>query len=450
VPRWPVELTQHIINTVMKTERNNTGHNLGLWLACLFCLSALAPVAQAQLATPTRTSPRHGALDVPTTVDLCWQPVTGAVAYEWRLLRNGTVARNGQVQGATTTRTTLQNLYAAQTYTWQIRALGNRAHNHSPWSNQWRFTTLNTVTLLAPANGAENVSSPVLFSWSPLNGVSRYEHQISASRNFPYQAVTQTRLPSVELSTGGMGGETRYWRVRAVRDGVVLPWSSVASFRTANNPQPPVEGNIKPPVYPANPPRFGSPSDGSSVATVDSMGTAKAVRFSWEVDGAAPKQFRFELYQGKMVIESQLATRRLLTTADLSMHLDPLQYYTWRVGNEFDDGRILWSSTATFTTQGYPIHGLNVSWNDSSRTWTQAGLSWNSHRAATAYEVEVIVPSIVQRYRTPYTSFIVDRPATQPAYWRVRAIGTENLAGPWSQRAALFPAIGMIPSGTVN
>lgn len=106
---------------------------------------------------------------------------------------------------------------------------GHRATMADPNNNN-TATTLNPLTytyggfpavsLLSPANGGHGGGNPVSFSWSPIQGATRYRLQISTSGSFgaescPGNCIYNEAAGSTSRSVSLAPGQTYYWRVRA-------------------------------------------------------------------------------------------------------------------------------------------------------------------------------------------------------------------------------------------
>lgn len=188
------------------------------------------------IATVELDKPNNNATDQALDVLLKWDKITDLVTYEIQLdddpdfgspvlLATSNIEKRAEL------------LKFGVTYNWRARAL--HAHDTSVWSEPWTFTTLNSVTLTAPANNATNTSLSPLLDWATLTGITGYQVQLSGdntfasliAEGFPLQAESQFTTPVV------LDRETTYWwRARAINGLDSSNWSPVWSFVT----QPPV------------------------------------------------------------------------------------------------------------------------------------------------------------------------------------------------------------------
>jgi hypothetical protein len=127
------------------------------FLLTLVCAFAFATNSFAILSTPSLVAPSNGAVNQAPNELLDWGFSSGATAYEYKL---GTVSSlNGvpiqSVSGATQVNTS--NLLFGTVYYWQVRAIKTTAPiDSSDWSTIINFTTINQISLVAPAINAQN------------------------------------------------------------------------------------------------------------------------------------------------------------------------------------------------------------------------------------------------------------------------------------------------------
>ncbi len=97
---------------------------------------------------------------------------------------------------------------------------------------------LSPATLIAPANGAGDVSTTPALSWQAVAGASAYDVRIASDAGFTTVVYSGSGVAgnSVNVSSPLAGGGSYYWEVRAAGG----PWSSPWSFTTASSPLTPV------------------------------------------------------------------------------------------------------------------------------------------------------------------------------------------------------------------
>ena len=103
------------------------------------------------------------------------------------------------------------------------------------------------VTLTSPENSAELAEKTPLLDWEDAGGATGYQVQISETKNFDGitpididKAVSEYEIPD-ELTIC----DTRYWRVRGVKDGIPSDkWSETRSFEISVSPKPVLVGQL--------------------------------------------------------------------------------------------------------------------------------------------------------------------------------------------------------------
>jgi hypothetical protein len=213
-------------------------------------------VEEAELDTPWSNT----GLDDTSEVTLMWKDLENSAGdesadeYELRYGKDDAFdVKTIKVTDIDDTDYFVDGLDAGTVYYWKVRAT---APYRSPWSRVWNFTT----KLARPAEpeasipepGAQNVILQPSFYWNRVSNATGYEIQVAtdtAFTNLVAEAtvdvnswVCDTRL---NYSTG------YYWRVRALKDDLVVSGWKVASFTTmekAKEPPPPVEITPAPPA----------------------------------------------------------------------------------------------------------------------------------------------------------------------------------------------------------
>jgi len=196
--------------------------------------------AQVQLPPPTVVCPIPDAINVnPQDAYIQWRKVSGATAYEWRLLLNGTVIRTATLAADHNYRNA-KDLNFNTTYGWRVRALQGTV------AGQWmttvpRFTTMPAPTapcLLGPANGVNQGSladakPKVVFNWSAVPGIAVYDLFVAPSVSGPYTKTTVTgNSAQLELAWN----QTYFWYVQGTIMGLTCPASTTWSFTTTLPP----------------------------------------------------------------------------------------------------------------------------------------------------------------------------------------------------------------------
>jgi hypothetical protein len=118
-------------------------------------------------------------------------------------------------------------------YNWRVRAL--HAFDVSDWSESWKFTTVNSVTLESPANNEPDVKLSPLLTWLPLTGIIEYQVVLTDNSSFS-NIIVDAMVPAEGNSfivPVVLEKDMQYWwRVRAVNGLDTSNWSSIWTFRT--------------------------------------------------------------------------------------------------------------------------------------------------------------------------------------------------------------------------
>jgi hypothetical protein len=195
--------------------------------------------AFAVLNTPTQLAPTNGAINQDVNAILDWNVVSGITGYNYQYdtsptfnspnLFNGTLGATSQV--------TLANLQFNTTYYWRVRAIKTTAPiDSSLWSGAFAFTTINTITNLAPADGAINQEANVLLDWTAFSGITGYLYQYDTSPTFNSPNLFNGIIGATSqvASANLLFNTTYYWRVRAYHATDTSAYGPVWSFTTIN------------------------------------------------------------------------------------------------------------------------------------------------------------------------------------------------------------------------
>jgi len=119
---------------------------------------------------------------------------------------------------------------------WKARSISQ--HDTSLWSTHRWLTTIKTVTLTSPANGATNVAVNPTFKWKKIDGSIKYQVQYDTNSLFlaPTSSLvahpTGTALEvSLPITTQLQSYTNYFWRVRAISSRDTSDWAT-ASFKT--------------------------------------------------------------------------------------------------------------------------------------------------------------------------------------------------------------------------
>ncbi|MBM4162119.1 MAG: hypothetical protein FJ217_13610 [Ignavibacteria bacterium] len=98
----------------------------------------------------------------------------------------------------------------------------------------WRSVLLTlppAPTLISPADGASNLSTAPLLTWSQVSGAVKYHLQVSSSPSFLTMVVNDSTLTSTSRQLGSLAHGTKYyWRVRAKNEAGYGQYSVTMEF----------------------------------------------------------------------------------------------------------------------------------------------------------------------------------------------------------------------------
>jgi hypothetical protein len=208
------------------------GNQIWLWL-----IRAYASYGGSSFFAPTLVSPSDGATSVPTTVTLNWSAVGSATHYRVQLSTAATFATL-VVHDSTLTTTSRQvgPLQEATTYYWRVSA--RNAREETEFSQARSFTTAGIITSApmpaTPPNGSVDLSSPISFSWAPVETATSYHFQLSNDPSFGVLLVSDSMLTVTTRQVQSLRGNSLYyWRVRAKNALSVGPFSQTWHFTTS-------------------------------------------------------------------------------------------------------------------------------------------------------------------------------------------------------------------------
>ncbi|MCA0133655.1 reprolysin-like metallopeptidase [Winogradskyella alexanderae] len=92
------------------------------------------------------------------------------------------------------------------------------------------------ISLLSPANGAQNQTSNPLLSWNALSSASQYDVEVSDTPDFSSIVESATVLNATEYQTTNVtAGNIYYWRVRPENTCLAGQFGEIFIFQTAND-----------------------------------------------------------------------------------------------------------------------------------------------------------------------------------------------------------------------
>jgi len=287
----------------------------------------------AEIQRPMLSLPGNGSFDQDLNTSFVWAEVAGAAEYQIQIstdFNHNNSVFNDVVSG---TSLTLPNqLLPDSRYFWRVR--GRSGGTNGSWSNTFRFNTLigvpSQVALLAPGNGAENISPNFTLQWQEVPGAENYRLQLSTDPDFETTMINRL-IPVTSFSTSQMlDFSTEYfWRVRAENSAGESPWSEVWSYTTIIERPEPVSLSA-----PAN--------NEGQVSTNPSL--------SWEASERATN-YRVEISTDPDFSQLPVQGTSSENTFTVPNPLEFATIYFWRVKAVNIGGESDWSPVVTFTTE---------------------------------------------------------------------------------------------------
>ncbi|MEZ5195619.1 MAG: T9SS type A sorting domain-containing protein [Bacteroidales bacterium] len=124
------------------------------------------------------------------------------------------------------------NLLFGTMYYWRVRA--RHETDTSLWSVVRNFTTIETVNILKPAQGAVNQMPDILLAWTDISGVDSYIYQLCSDPNFSFPCITGIISNDSVVVSDLFFGNEYYWRVRAANYADTTDWSDTRNFEVIN------------------------------------------------------------------------------------------------------------------------------------------------------------------------------------------------------------------------
>lgn len=199
----------------------------------LSVISSLAAIVPHLPGIPHLLQPADSAKDISTSALLQWQSADNALHYRIHVATDGAFASIVDSGVVDVLMKQTSKLNSGTKYYWRVRA--ENTDGQGAWSGAFRFITLSlpdAPVLMAPENGAADVSVNAVLEWRPVSRATSYLVHLSSDSLFHTlidPAVTQT----VEKKTPLLSSHAEYfWRVRSLNDAGWGPYSPVFRFTT--------------------------------------------------------------------------------------------------------------------------------------------------------------------------------------------------------------------------
>ncbi|MFH2036359.1 MAG: hypothetical protein ABIJ45_08150, partial [Candidatus Zixiibacteriota bacterium] len=184
--------------------------------------------------------PADGAIDVPQPIAFQWNPVSGAMTYQFWIDYNGGTTSYGQ-PGFT------PRIYPSGTYVWKYRAYyynpALMTYVWSDWTSEWSFTCLCAVPdqpiLTSPSDGSTEIAyNSITLYWENVTYLEAEHIQVDNDNDFSspeFDWTGHTGYPNGQINVGSLNKGTEYfWRVEYTYTSTCgySDWSEVWSFTT--------------------------------------------------------------------------------------------------------------------------------------------------------------------------------------------------------------------------
>jgi len=197
----------------------------------------------------------NSGLDDTDEVTLKWNELTGADYYELKYTDDVEWKENVAILDSTDdldeTFKWVDGLDDGTKYYWKVRVEQGEPLL-SRWSKVWNFTTaLDKVAVPVtwePENGAQGVIIRPSFGWTAVGGATTYELELADNPDFTGATKATTSINSWVADTDLSYNTTYYWRVKALKDSIVLSGWRSGAFVTMSKPAAPVEVTPAPPA----------------------------------------------------------------------------------------------------------------------------------------------------------------------------------------------------------
>ncbi len=361
-------------------------------------------------------SPANGALNQDVNVLLDWSIVNGITNYDVEFdttsLFNSSLHQYQTITNASSSYNT-SNLRFDTKYYWRIRA--HHTTDTTSWSVVWNFTTLDTIYLVSPANGAINQVVNVLLDWSIVNGITNYVVEFDTIASFnsllhQYQTITNA---SSSYNTSNLLFSTKYyWRVRAHHSLDTTSWSPIWNFTTTD----------------------GKPSHVSPANGVTGISLNPTIDWG-TVSGILAYQYEYSV-DSNFISASPVGTGTTSQAGLVSLSYG--ESYFWRVRCYHAVDTSDWSTPWKFTTLYQltsPVLLSSPANGTSAIATSTVSLQWQTYASAIFYEYSYATnASFIGAVNGTTTSLSATTSTLSQGityYWKVRANNGSGYS-PWS------------------
>ncbi|MBI3579748.1 MAG: hypothetical protein HY089_10100, partial [Ignavibacteriales bacterium] len=370
---------------------------------------------------PVLKSPSNGARDISTNPTLDWDPVSGAKTYKVEVSLNSNMSDPFEkAERLTSSEYPLSGLKNSTQYYWHVKAVND--DGESNWSEPFSFTTQSgkplAPVLLAPANGASNVSLTETLQWSVIAGARSYDVQVDTDDKFN-KPVAEGSATTASYQLSGLEKDKKYyWRVKVTTSGGTSDWSFPWSFTTAS-------GKI-------SAPRLSKPEN-------NARGVSVSTSLDWEVISGATYDVEVASdnnFRDRDIISSGKGLR---TATFAPAGLKYNETYYWHVKATTASGSSDWSGAWSFTTETSKLSApiLSSPKDGAKDQPTTITLDWEVVKGALSYGVEIATDEEFKKDKrrsdvTIPSATISGLSSSTKYYWHVQAKDSTT-ASDWSE-----------------
>lgn len=311
----------------------------------------------------------------------------------------------------------LSNLNSGSNFKWKVRAGTNKGYGE--WSDTWQFSTmleLDKPILLEPTNYSVQQGQDFQFIWHQVDLAELYQVQISLTDGFDSLVYNNNIADTTLQRSLTKFNSSYYWRVRAVNDPAVGPWSDIWQFQILEPLQAPQL------VFPQN------------LAT----NIQPEFNFSWNEVKQAEKYY-LQVSSNPEFSQILINENNITDTSYFCSTLPLGLTYYWRIKSINQYGESEWSSIHNFIlVQHLAAPVLIYPANNSTDIITEFSFSWHAVAFSKKYWLQVSDDSnfssmSLDRNDLVDTTFLSTTLESGTQYfWRVKALRFDTTGSNWS------------------
>lgn len=320
---------------------------------------------ETELEQAVLLNPVNNANLVPVNGQANWNAVSGATQYDFQVSTDQNFS-NVIVNAEDIVGTSFNYLGLNSFSTHYARVRGKKQGSLGPWSNVHEFTTaIGATMIVAPADGAEDVTPTCTLEVSSVNGAADYDFQVATDANFQNILFDIPNAGGTSTVINNLDFDTQYWwraRAKDPQDNPG-PWTN-STFRV----------QLAAPV-------LTSPADNAVDVGLSGQATWQAV------NGETSYQIQFDDNGdfSSAEIDDNSATNSY-TYSGLSSSTT----YNWRVRAIKNGNNGAWSAPFSFTTLELPPPALVSPANNSMNLAPDMQvLTWDEEQLADSYDLQV-------------------------------------------------------------